>query len=270
MNNKFLEKYGPWAVVTGASSGIGAEFVHQIAEKGLNIVLVARRRQQLEAVAHSIENKYKVETKIVEADLSKDGFQFDIFDAIKDLEVGLLVNNAGMNCEGQFYRGSLDRNLQMLQLNTKAPFILGYEFGKQFISRGKGGIIFTSSISAFSAHPFLSHYAATKAYILSLAESMNYEFKDKNVDVLALCPGMTKSEMTKGMKEGPMLMDVLPVVKTALDSLGHQAYVVPGFINKAQVFINSRLLNRNGAKNLTGAMLKKILPAASKKPKKQE
>jgi short-subunit dehydrogenase len=269
MDTKFSEKYGSWAIITGASSGIGVEFAHQIAAKGLNILLVARRKELLDHLAHELAEKYKIECRTLSADLSKDGFQSDILDATKDLEVGLLVNNAGMNCEGQFYRGSLERNLQMLQLNTKAPFILAYEFGKQFISRGKGGIVFTSSISAFNAHPYLSHYAATKAYILSLAESMNYEFKDKNVDVIALCPGMTKSEMTKGMKEGPMLMEAAPVVKLALDNLGKEPYVVPGFINKAQVFVNSRILNRNGATNLSGAILKKILPGVAGKKKKK-
>ena len=268
MDNKFIEKYGTWAIITGASSGIGVEFANQIAAKGLNVVLVARRKQLLESLAKQLVEKYAIQCRVVEADLSVENFQFDILDATKDLEIGLLVNNAGMNCEGDFYRGSLDRNLQMLNLNTKAPFVLAYEFGKQFISRKKGGIIFTSSISAFNAHPYLSHYAATKAYILSLAESMNYEFKDKNVDVLAVCPGMTKSEMTKGMKEGPMLMEAAPVVKLAIDNLGKEAYVVPGFINKTQVFINSRILNRDHAKSLSGAILKKLLPGSNKKKKK--
>lgn len=270
MSNGFLNKYGTWAIITGASSGIGVEFAHQIAAKGLNIVLVARRKQLLESLANVLIDKYHISCKVVEADLSKDGFQFDILDATKDLEIGLLVNNAGMNCEGDFYRGNLDRNLQMLSLNTKAPFVLAYEFGKQFISRKKGGIIFTSSISAFNAHPYLSHYAATKAYILSLAESMNYEFKDKNVDVIAVCPGMTKSEMTKGMKDGPMLMEAAPVVKLALDNLGKEAYVVPGIINKTQVFINSRILNRDGATTLSGALLKRLLPGVNSKKKKEK
>jgi len=269
MDKKFADKYGNWAIITGASSGIGVEFAHQIAAKGLNIVLVARRKQLLDSLASQLTEKYHVNCKVVEADLSKENFHFDILDATKDIEVGLLVNNAGMNCEGDFYRGNLDRNLQMLDLNTKAPFILAYEFGKQFISRKKGGIIFTSSISAFSATPYLSHYAATKAYILSLAESMNYEFKDKNVDVIAVCPGMTKSEMTKGMKDGPMLMEAAPVVKLALDNLGKEAYVVPGLLNKTQVFINSRLLNRDHAKKLTGALLKKMLPGSNKKKKEK-
>ncbi len=267
MDNQFFNKYGPWAIVTGASSGIGVEFAHQLAAKGLNLILVARRKNLLEEVSSDLIAKYNIECKILEADLTVDGFFNEVLLASNGLDVGLLVNNAGMNCEGDFYRGSLDRNLNMIQLNVKAPFVLAYEYGKQFSKKGKGGIIFTSSISGFNAHPYLSHYAATKAYILSLAESMNYEFKDKNIDVLALCPGMTKSEMTKGLKEGPMLMAAAPVVKAALDNLGKKAYEVPGWINKAQVFLNTRILNRNGARNLSGAILKKFLPGVNRKKK---
>ena len=267
--NDFFFFFGPWAIITGASSGIGKEFARQIASKGLNVVIVARRKELLETVASELKEQYKIEVLVVEADLSVDGFQNDILDATNDLDIGLLVNNAGTNCEGHFYRGSLDRNLQMLQLNMKAPYVLAYEFGKHFISRGRGGIIFTSSVSAFNAHPFLTHYAATKAYILSLAEGLNYEFKDKNVDVLALCPGFTKSEMTKGLKDSPMLMEAAPVVQAALDGLGNKVSVVPGFLNKTQVFINNRILNRGGATSLSGAVLKRMLPGVAGKKKKQ-
>lgn len=265
----FLEKYGPWAIITGASSGIGAEFARQIAAKGLNVVLVARRKQLLEALASELSEAHKIEVKVIESDLSVDGFQNDILDETNDLDIGLLVNNAGMNCEGSFYRRDLDRNLQMLQLNMKAPYVLAYEFGKHFLSRGRGGIIFTSSVSAFNAHPYLTHYAATKAYILSLAEGLNYEFKEKNVDVLALCPGFTKSEMTKGLKDNPMLMEATPVVQAALDGLGKKVSVIPGFLNKTQVFINNRILNRGGATSLSGAVLKRIIPGVAGKKKKK-
>jgi short-subunit dehydrogenase len=270
MSNKFFEKYGSWAVVTGASSGIGAEYARQIAAKGLNIVLVARRKARMEALATELEHQYKVSTKVVECDVAQDGFLQIILDATKDLDVGLLINNAGVNCEGQFFRGDLARNLQMIQVNVKAPFALAYEYGKQFVEKGKGGIIFTASTSAFNAYPYLSHYAATKAYILSLAESMNYEFKDKNVDIMAICPGMTKSEMTKGMKDSMILMEAQPVVAAALDGLGHTAFVVPGMINKLQTFFNARVLGRISARNFSGALLKRVLPAAKpKKPKPQ-
>ncbi|MCB9032905.1 MAG: SDR family NAD(P)-dependent oxidoreductase [Chitinophagales bacterium] len=260
MVKKFKEKYGDVAIITGASSGIGKEFAYQIAAKGLDLILIARRKEELEKIKNDLVKSFSVNVEVLSIDLTQDGFQNEILEFIKDKNIGLLVNNAGMNCEGHFYRGSLPRNINMIKLNVEAPFILAYEVGKILTKQKRGGIIFTSSVSAFNAHPYLSHYAATKAYILSLAESLNYEFKGKNVDVLALCPGMTKSEMTKGMKEGPMLMEAKPVVEIALNSLGKEAFVVPGMINKTQVFLNTRILNRNLSKNLMGNMLKKILP----------
>ncbi len=269
MNKSFLEKYGSWAVITGASSGIGVEFAKQIAALGLNTVLVARRKARLEALAKELESQYKIKTLCVECDVAEDGFQNIILDATKDLEVGLMVNNAGINCEGQFFRGDLNRNMQMIQVNMKAPFVLAYEYGKKFVEQKRGGIIFTSSISAFNAHPYLSHYAATKAYILSLAESMNYEFKDKNVDVIALCPGMTKSEMTKGMKDSMLLMEAKPVVESALQELGKSAVIIPGIVNKVQSFINSRMLGRISARNFSAKVLENVLPGVKQKKSKK-
>ncbi|HOU46804.1 MAG TPA: SDR family NAD(P)-dependent oxidoreductase, partial [Chitinophagales bacterium] len=96
----FLEKYGPWAIVTGASSGIGVEFSRQLASKGLNVVLVARRKHLLDTLSGELIGKYNVQTKVIEIDLSLDGFHSTLLDATNDLDVGLLVNNAGMGCEG--------------------------------------------------------------------------------------------------------------------------------------------------------------------------
>lgn len=270
MSTKFSEKYGKWAIITGSSSGIGVEFAKQIAALGINTVLVARRKARLEALAHELEMQYNINTICVECDVAKDGFEKIILDATKDIEVGLLINNAGINCEGNFFRGDLDRNIQMINVNMKAPFILAYELGKIFKQQNRGGIIFTSSISAFYAHPYLSHYAATKAYILSLAESMNYEFKEYNVDVLALCPGITKSEMTKGIKDSVLLMDAKPVVESALNELGKSVYVVPGVVNKLQTFINSRMLGRITARNFTARLLENVLPGVKQKTAKKK
>lgn len=261
----FKEKYGPWAIVTGASSGLGVEYAHQIAAKGLNIVLVARRAELMERLAHELEEQHRVEVKVVVLDLSKEGFFSELEKQIEGLEVGLVVNNAGMNCEGHFYRGDLERNIQMLRLNVEAPFVISYELAKPLLARGRGGIIFTASSSAFQATPYLSHYGATKAYLLSLAESMNYEFSPKGVDVLALCPGMTESEMTKSMKGSPIVMKAAPVVKLALDKLGKEAFVVPGAGNKIQAFLTQRVLGRDLSRNLTGALMKKVLPGAREK-----
>lgn len=261
----FKEKYGSWAIVTGASSGLGVEYARQIAAKGLNIVLVARRAELMEKLAQDLEQQYHIEVKVVALDLSKEGFFPELEKQIEGLEVGLVVNNAGINCEGHFYRGDLERNIQMLRLNVEAPFIISYELAKPLLARGRGGIIFTASSSAFQATPYLSHYGATKAYLLSLAESMNYEFSPKGVDVLALCPGMTESEMTKSMKGNPIVMKAAPVVKLALDKLGKEAFVVPGAGNKIQAFLTQRVLGRDLSRNLTGALMKKVLPGAREK-----
>jgi hypothetical protein len=261
----FKEKYGSWAIITGASSGLGVEFAHQLAEKGLNLVLVARREELMVELAEKIQSKYPVEVRIIALDLAKEGFYTELSEKTTDLDIGLIVNNAGMNIEGHFYRGDLDRNIQMIRLNMEAPFTIAYEMGKKFIEKGKGGIIFTASSSSFQATPYLSHYGATKAYLLSLAESMNYEFKDKGVNVIALCPGMTESEMTKGMKGNPIVMKAAPVVKLAIDNLGKQAYVVPGLGNKIQAFMTQRVLGRDLSRVITGSLMKRVLPGAKKK-----
>ncbi len=263
---KLKERYGNWAIVTGASSGIGEEFAHQLSAEGINLVLIARRIDRLEALANTLESQHHITVKTVQADLSEEGFLEKVNAATEGLEIGLLVNNAGMNCEGHFYRGNLERNIQMMRLNIEAPFILTYHYLKGMVERRKGAIIFTASTSSFSAHPYLSHYGATKAYVLSLAESLNYEFKGSGVDVLALCPGPTESEMTGKVKGNPIMMKAAPVVSAALQGLGATSSVVPGTFNKTTVFMNKYLLTREMGRNLNAAILKKFLPGA--KPKK--
>ena len=269
MPASFSDKYGPWAIVTGASSGIGAEFARQLAQKGLNLLLIARRKDMLEDLSKELAGKYQVNTKVLELDLTREDILDVIIPETEGLDIGLLVNNAGMNCEGHFYRGDLHRNRQMMKLNMDAPFILAYHFGKVFMEKGRGGIIFVSSTSAFQATPYLAHYGATKAYLLSLAESMNYEFKDKGVDVLALCPGTTESEMTRGMKNNPVLMKADVVVKQGLDGLGKKVFVVPGLFNKAMVWMGKRVFTRTGARDFTGALTKRFMPGVKPKVKKQ-
>ncbi|MCO5248971.1 MAG: SDR family NAD(P)-dependent oxidoreductase [Chitinophagales bacterium] len=263
----FKEKYGDWAIVTGASSGLGVEYAKQLAGRGLNVVLVARRAELLEKLADEIKTTNNIEVKVVPLDLSKQGFIDELKTQVEGLNIGLIVNNAGINCEGDFYRGDLRRNLNMLHLNVEAPFIIAYEFGKKLVERGHGGIIFTASSSAFQATPYLSHYGATKSYILSLAESMNYEFGTKGVDVIALCPGFTESEMTKGLKGSPLLMKAAPVVQTGIDNLGKKAFVVAGIGNKVQTFMTQRVLGRDLSRVVTGSLMGRVFNRANKKKK---
>lgn len=260
--DKFFDKYGPWAIVTGASSGIGVEFAKQLGEKGLNLVLIARRVENLETLGAELKSKYGIEYKALQLDLTTEGFYEKVEATIDGLDVGMLVNNAGINCEGSFYRGGLDRNLGMIRLNVEAPFILAHEIGKKLIERGSGGIIFTASTSAFQAMPYFTHYAATKAYVLSLSESMHFEFREKGVNVIAVCPGPTESEMSAGLS-GPMIMKAKPVVKAALDGLGKRTHVVPGIGNKIGA-VMPQVLGRRVSMEIVGKALKRFLPSARK------
>jgi short-subunit dehydrogenase len=260
---KFKEQYGPWAIVTGASSGIGVEFARQLAAYGFNLIMIARRKENMEALGAELSEHYGIQYKVLGLDLAKEGFYAEVEEAMEGLDVGLLINNAGMNCEGKFYRGGLQRNLQMLRLNVEASFILAHELGEKMIERGRGGMIFVASTAAFQAMPYFTHYAATKAYILSLAESMHYEFRARGVHVSAVCPGPTESEMSRGLKNNPMLMKAEPVVRAALSGLGRKTFVVPGLINKMGSMA-PRVLGRRLSMEMMGAVLKRGLPANRK------
>ncbi len=262
----FKEKYGEWAIVTGASSGIGVEFANQLATHGLNLVLVARRVENLIELGEKLKTTHGIKYKALKLDLTRQDFQHILYKEVEGLDIGLLVNNAGMNLEGKFYRADLERNVNMIRLNVEAPFILAYDFGKRFEEQGRGGIIFTASTSSFQPMPYFTHYAATKAYVLSLAESMNYEFKPKGIDVIALCPGPTESEMSKDMtaENTFFVMKAEPVVKLVLNNIGKRSYVVPGFGNKIGAMVGPRM-PRTLARNAVGAALKRFLPGVNKK-----
>lgn len=232
----FKERYGPWALVTGASSGIGAEFSRQLARMGLNLILVARRKQRLEELAGQLEGKNKIQVRVAPADLSQPDFLQNILSATQSINVGLLINNAGFGLAGNFLDHELKKELALLDVNCRAPLILTHEFGKQMKERKRGGIVFVSSVSGYIATPLEASYAASKAHELFLAESLWYELKKDGVDVLALCPGVTITEFhdISGMKAvGAMAVE--PVVELALKKLGKKPSVITGWHNRLLV-----------------------------------
>ena len=234
----FVERYGPWALVTGASAGIGAEFARQLSEKGLNLVLVARRRQRLEDLARDLESRNKVQVRIVTVDLSQPDFLPTILSVTNSIEIGLLVNNAGFGFAGHLIEHELEKELQLLDVNCRAPLVLTHVFGRQMAQRKRGGIIFVSSVSAYIATPFEASYAASKVYELFLAESLGYEFKKKGVDMLALCPGSTDTEFHEIAGSRPVAaMAVEPVVRLALKKLGKTSVAIPGWHNRLLVYL---------------------------------
>ncbi len=235
--SEFKQKYGPWALITGASSGIGMEFARQIAAQGLNLVLVARREDKLNTLAGELKAKYGIEVKVVSADLSGDDFMPALKNTTANLEIGLLVNNAGLTTTGVVVDNKLEDELNLLHLNCRAPLILAHEYGKSMRDRKRGGIIFLGSVLSFASVPVWANYAASKAYDLMLAEGLAAEMKEHHVDVLALCPGFTRTEFAEFAKINDLMaMDVEPVVKAALNKLGKSRIAVPGFMNKLNIF----------------------------------
>ena len=230
--NKWLEKYGPWALVTGASSGLGAEFARQLAARGLNVALVARRAQPMEALKSELEKKHSVDVRVIPSDLSRHDFLPALLDAVKDVEVGLLVNNAGFAISGDFLKQDLSRNTELVHVNVRAPMMLAHAFGNQMATRGHGGIVFTASIVGFMAMPGWSNYAASKAYDLLLAEGIGYELKRAGVDVLALCPGTTRTGFQDVAGTNAFLsMGADKVTAMALNALGSRRTIVAGWHN---------------------------------------
>ena len=153
-----LNKYGEWALITGASKGIGEEFSRQIAAKGLNVVLVARSETRLKELARSIETEYPVKTRVVVADLTESAGMVRLLEVTVDLNIGLLVNNAGREDSGPFLQIPIDDALGTIDLNIKIPLQLTHHFGTKMQARKKGGILFMSSIVAFQGHFDFSHF----------------------------------------------------------------------------------------------------------------
>ncbi|MEM6377378.1 MAG: SDR family NAD(P)-dependent oxidoreductase [Bacteroidota bacterium] len=235
-----LNTYGSWALVTGASSGIGKALAEKVAESGLNLVLVGRKnassKNTVEAVAAFLEANYGVRTKIIYADLSGSKDVEHLLHEVERLDIGLFIASAGFGTSGELIKSSLSDELNMLDVNCKALLILTHHFAKSFAARGKGGIILLSSMVAFQGVPYAGHYAATKAYVQSLGEALAHELRPLNVDVLAAAPGpvSTGFESRANMKMGKTLKPE-EISTEILMALGKKDTILPGWLTKVLV-----------------------------------
>lgn len=228
----FRIAYGPWAVVTGASSGIGAEFARQLAVLGLNVVLVARRVDRLSQLAKSLQSTTGVQTLEIEADLTTNEGRNAVTSATENLDVGLLINNAGIEFHGEFVNADDDAIENLIHLNITAVAILARRFGARLATRGRGGILFVSSISAHG-FPYLAVYAASKAFVSMLAITAGDELRRKGVTVMSLEPGLVHTEMTipdpNEQDDSNNLMTAEVCVRDALHMFGRSVVYTPGF-----------------------------------------
>lgn len=229
----FDARYGPWAVVTGASEGIGRSFATALARHGLHLVLVARRSQLLDDLAATLAKDHGRQCEVLAADLSTAEGVALVLDGTARHDVGLVVCSAGFGTAGPFLAGDIGEELDMLQVNCGATTALSWGFGRRFASRGRGGLILLSSIVAFQGVPRAAHYAATKSYVQTLAEGLRIEWADRGIDVLAVAPGPVstgfarRSKLSMGRAESP---DV--VALESLEALGRRGTVRPGLLAK--------------------------------------
>lgn len=187
---------GKWALVTGASAGIGKALAEELARDGANLVLTARRGDRLEALAQQLSSAHKIQAKGFVADLTQPSAPQQVFDftSQQQLEIDLLVNNAGFGAYGEFYKVDAQRFVDMVQVNCSAVVHLTRLYLPLMVARRRGDILIVSSTAAFQSVPYISTYAATKAFDLLFAEGLAEEVKPHGVRVCALCPGSTESE----------------------------------------------------------------------------
>ena len=233
---------GQYALVTGASGGIGLELARVLAANRFNLVLLARSRDRLEDLARELEAQYGTKITIVPADLSEPGAAQAVFDSLSDagVQIELLVNNAGLLLEGRFDAIGLDEQLRLLQVNIVALTALTRLFLGPMLERKRGRILNVASVAAFMPVPNLAVYAASKAYVLSLGDALSQELGGTKVTVTTLCPGVTDTGMVHGTSlgslPGMMIMDAKTVAREGYRAcMAGKPVHVAGIVNELAV-----------------------------------
>lgn len=237
-------RYGPWALVTGASEGLGAAFAERLAEAGIHLALVARRRGPLLDIASRLSRK--VETLPIPGDLGEKDDLRKILAVLADREIGLFVHSAAVSTIGAFLEREPEEHERLLDVSCRAPALLSHHLGKAMAARGRGGIVFLSSLAAHQGTALVAHYAASKAYQKVLAEGLWEELRPHGVDVLACLAGPTETPTYRsrrpagGALEWPPVMSAAAVAEETLAALGRGPLVIPGVANKAaHLFMSS-------------------------------
>ncbi len=255
----FRSRYGPWAVVTGASSGIGEQFALALARRGLDLALVARRQDRLERLAADLRREHRIQTRVLAMDLEQPEAPEQLALALADLDLGLVVNNAGFGWQGSFLEQDPAAMRRMVRVNCEAPVLIARRLLPRLVARRAGGMILVASTAGYQGVPHMSLYGATKGFDLLLGEALGEELRGTGVDVIVVSPGHTATEFhgiaqVQGAVAG-IAARPEDVVKETLERLGRSRSFVHGRLNRFLVFAQ-RFSTRRLTVAVTGRLLR--------------
>ncbi|MBI4705117.1 MAG: SDR family oxidoreductase [Deltaproteobacteria bacterium] len=259
------EVAGRWALVTGASSGLGVDFARELARRGCHLVLVARREERLRAVADELRREHGVAVEVVAIDLAERAAPETLHRRVGELgyAVDVLVNNAGLGVYGRFLNVPPERSQQILDVDVAALVLLTRLFAGDMVERGFGRILQVSSIGAFQPTPTYACYAAAKSFVLHFGEALHRELRGTGVSCTVICPGVSATEFfaTAGQErtlyQRLYMMPSAAVARAGIEAmLAGRAVVIPGFANRLNALL-VRLLPGQTSAWLAHAMMRR-------------
>jgi short-subunit dehydrogenase len=261
----FRSKYGPWALVAGATEGIGRAFSLELARRGCSLILLARRESLLSELRSELESQFKVEVRTLPVDLGSANVIERVRAVSDGIEVGLVVYNAAVSVTGNFLDTPIEQRMAELDVNCRGPLYFAHHFGKAMADRKRGGIVLMSSLSGRQGTAFVSSYAGTKAYNTVLAEGLWCELEAHGVDVLACEAGATATpnfvkSLGSDRESAVKPMEPEGVAQAALDALGRGPSVVPGMFNRLAM-MSMGLMSRKQAIRIVSAATRKMYGA---------
>ena len=249
LSQDFASRYGPWALIAGASEGLGAAFAKCLAEQGINLILLARRAEPLETLAAGLREGHAVDVITQSLDLADEQALVSFMGTL-DADLGLIICNAAYSAVGGFLETPAEQLKQIVGVNVTAPLLITRLLAPRLLTRGRGGVILMSSLAGNQGSANIATYAASKSFNTVLAEGLWQELKRAGIDVVAPCAGAIRTpgyQQAASGPEPPGTMDADDVASQALAALGHRPVVVPGRFNQFALFLMRRLLPRKTA-----------------------